>query len=476
MSARAIPQPRLNDSLAITSRSSRPDGVRLLQVFALTVMVVPSTTVIGAIGAPGYPGSLVGISVFLVYAVTVLLGVHNPTSQRHPIQAVLCLVWLSALASYLLMDRATLTVLQLKGADRYLVQLAVITGIALVAAEWTRSLGDARRVLRVLCWGGAFCGVVAALQYGFNLDLAQYIRELPGFTQNHDNPATVARGSLNRATGTAITPIELGVAAGMLVPLSIYLGMYDTERGPMKRWAPAALISLGIGTSISRSAILAVVVAFGVLLVLLPPVPRLRALFALPFATAATFMVAHGLIGTLASFFTVGNSDVSIQWRVQDYALVERLWGQAPWFGHGGWTYMPNSALGALDYFDNQYLGSLVDLGVVGLVALLVFLVMPAMSALVARSRTKDTELRILCAALAGAGFAAAVCSFTFDSLAFPMFVSVYATVIGLVGACWRLAAAEGLQTADDPPRHGAGPSPTDSQLQELVQPRRAVP
>ena len=48
-----------------------------------------------------------------------------------------------------------------------------------------------------------------------------------------------------------------------------------------------------------------------------------------------------------------------------------------------------------------------------------------------------------MCAALAGAGCPAAMGSFTFDSLSFPMFVNVYALVIGLIGACWRLAAAE---------------------------------
>lgn len=462
MSAPAVHQPRVTDALSIASGSFRTNGVRLLQVFALAVMVIPSTTVIGAIGAPGYPGSLIGISIFLGYATTVVLGVYNPTTRRHPIQGVLCLLWLSSLTSYLLMDRATLVAMQLKGADRYLIGLIVVTGIALVAAEWILTLDDARRVIRVLCWGGAFCGVVAALQYGINLDLAQYLRELPGFTLNHDNPATVARGSLRRATGTAITPIELGVVAGMLVPLSIYLGIYDTERSPMKRWAPTALIVMGIGTSVSRSAIIAIVVAFSVLLVLLPPVGRLGAICAVPFAVVATFMSAHGLIGTLTTFSSLGGSDSSIQYRLHDYPLVENLWGQAPWFGHGGGTYLPDIAVHPLDYFDNQYLGSLVDLGVIGLVALLAFLVIPAVAALIARSRTRREELRLLCAALAAAGLAAAACSITFDSLSFPMFVNVYALVIGLVGACWRIAASE-------------APPLTGRRLPEAVQPRGAA-
>ncbi len=223
------------------------------------------------------------------------------------------------------MDRAILTTAQLKGTDRFLIELIVITGIALVAAEWINTLSDVRRVLRALCWGGAFCGVVAALQYGSNVDLAHYLREVPGFTQNHDDPTTVARGSLRRAAGTAITPIELGVVSGMLIPLAIYLGMYDAQSSPLKRWAPAALIALGVGASVSRSGIIAIVVAFGVMLVLLPPVPRLKALLALPFAIAATFMSAHGLIGTLTTFFSAGNNDSSIQYRLHDYPLVEHL-------------------------------------------------------------------------------------------------------------------------------------------------------
>ena len=61
-----------------------------------------------------------------------------------------------------------------------------------------------------------------------------------------------------------------------------------------------------------------------------------------------------------------------------------------------------------------------------------------------ARRRSGEIrELRQLCAALAAAGFAAAVSSLTFDSLSFPMFANVYALVLGLTGACWRLAAKE---------------------------------
>ena len=114
----------------------------MLQVFAMAVMVFPSDTVIKAIGAAGYPASLIGVFVFGVFFVSVLLGFHDPARHWHPIRGVLCVIWVAVLASYIFMDRGRLTGIQIASADRMLIRFAVITGIALVAAEWLRSLDD----------------------------------------------------------------------------------------------------------------------------------------------------------------------------------------------------------------------------------------------------------------------------------------------------------------------------------------------
>jgi O-antigen ligase len=429
------PRPILDVARHLPQRSH---AVPLLQLFALTVMVIPSDTVIRAIGAGGYPAALVGMFAFAAFVAATVLGLHNPLRHRHPVRSVLCLVWLAALISYVLMDRGALSVAEAASADRMFMQLAVISGVSLVAAECLTSLNDVRRVLTALCWGGAFCGVVAALQFRTSLDVTPYLRELPGFSLNFDTPAIVGRAALNRAAGTSIHPIELGVVAGMLLPLAIYLALHDTHRTAWKRWAPVALISLAIPTSVSRSAILAVTLALAVLVVLMPPPQRLVALCAMPFALVGVFMSAPGLIGTLTSFFRAGTSDSSIATRVSDYPLVERLVQDAPWFGHGGGTYIVDNAFHILD---NQYLKTAVELGLIGLVALAAYFLVPTVAALVARRRSSNPELRLLCAALAGAALAATVCSFTFDSLSFPMFSNVYALVIGLIGACWQLAA-----------------------------------
>lgn len=434
---------------------TRSQAVQILQLFALTVMVIPSDTVIKAIGAQGYAAGLVGLFAFAALLAATLLGLHDPLRHRHPVRAALCVVWLSVLASYILIDRPTRSVAEVASADRLLMQLAIITGVALVAAECLTSLRDMRRVLRVLTWGGAFCGVVAALQFWLSLDITPYLRELPGFSINSENPAIVARAALNRASGTSVTAVELGVVAGMLLPLAIYLAMYDSGTA-RKRWAPVVLIGLAIPASVSRSAIISVGLAVAVLVVLMPTRQRLVALCVAPLAITGIFMSAPGVISTLVTFFTAGTTDASVRARVNDYPEVERLVNQAPWFGHGGGTYLPED----LSYIlDNQYLKTAIELGLVGVVALAVYFLVPLITALVARRHSDDPELRLLCAALAGAALAATVCSVTFDSLSFPMFSNVYALVIGLIGACWRLAAAS---TAPATLRTRAGPVATN--------------
>jgi O-antigen ligase len=179
---------------------------------------------------------------------------------------------------------------------------------------------------------------------------------------------------------------------------------------------------------------------------MMPLRQRLVALAGVPFALVATFMTAHGLISTLASYFGYGTEDASIAHRVSNYDYVEQLVRGSPWIGHGGGTYIPSG----VHILDNQYLKTAIELGGIGVLALVALFLIPMIAAIAARRRSTDEAHRLLCAALAGGVLAALVCSSTFDSLSFPMFFDTYALMIGLIGACWRLSA---------PGRYTAGPA-----------------
>ena len=419
------------------------DLVLPLQLFAVTVMIFPADIVIKAVGADGYVAALVAYGLFLIYVAAVLFGLHNPLDYRSPVRISLWALWLSSLVSYILMNRAILTSTQQASADRWLMQLTSVSGVILVAAECLGSLEDIRRVLRAFTWAGAFCGIVAALQFWLTVDITRYLQMLlPGFSLNQADAfkTIITRGGLNRVVGTATTAIELGVVAGMLLPLALYLAIHDVERSKVQRWFPVICISLAAVASVSRSAFMSVGIGLGVFIVLMRPAQRLMGLAAIPLAVAAISVVAHGLLGTLKSLFFAGTSDPSVANRVNNYPIVKQMVKEAPWFGMGPATYIAPDLIHVLD---NQYLTTALELGLVGVAALIFFFLWPALAALVARSRTADPELRDLCAALLGSELAATVCSGTFDSLSFPMFFNVQALIVGLIGAAWLLVDRE---------------------------------
>ncbi len=416
-------------------------AVRMLQVFSILLMVFPGDYVFKAIGGDGYAAALVSYVMFLAWGASTLLGQHNPFEYRYPVRIALAWMWIVSLASYIMMNRADMDTLQIQAAERWFMQFAGMSGVVLVAAEGLHTLADVRRVLRALTWAGAFCGIVAGLQFKARIDLTKYLK-LPGFSLNAadaGNAESILRGGQNRVPGTATDPIELGVAAGMLLVLAVYLMMHDKDRPIWQRVVPVLCILVAVVGSVSRSGVISVTVAFGVLVVSLPPVRRLKGLAAVPVALGVVFVSSHGLIGTLKSYFLAGNSDPSVSHRTNNYPYVEQLVRQAPWLGQGMDTYMPD----AVHILDNQYLTTAIELGLFGVAALVFYLAWPALVALVARSRTTNQELRDLCAALAGADLAAVLCAGTFDGFSFPMFFNLQALVAGLTGAAWMMANRE---------------------------------
>ena len=318
-------------------------------------------------------------------------------------------------------------------------QLAVITGVALVAAECLTSLGDIRRVLRALTWGGAFCGVVAALQFWISLDLVAVPEELPGFSINFDNPAIVARAALNRVAGTSILSIELGVVAGMLLPLAVYLAML--------RQGPDAAASGGRRSLLIGLAIPAVRVAVGDHL----GRALLRGARGSDAAAAAAGRAVRGSPRDRRGVHVGARRDrhahVVLRSRHQ-----RRLGGGTGVRLPGGGAARESGAMvrpRRRDLHARQpYVHTRQPVPEDGdrtrlLRGRRAARLFPGAADLRLSSpggaaRTPSSDC--CCAALAGAALAAAVCSFTFDSLSFPMFSNVYALVIGLIGAAWRLA------------------------------------
>ena len=115
---------------------------------------------------------------------------------------------------------------------------------------------------------------------------------------------------------------------------------------------------------------------------------------------------------------------------------------QHPWFGRGFGTFFPATYF----FTDDQYLLSLMEIGVVGLLALLALFITGLVTAQKVRRATTDPEMRDLGQSLTATIAVAMVAFGTFDALSFNMAAGLSFLLLGCTGAALRLIRAQGPQ------------------------------
>jgi O-antigen ligase len=159
--------------------------------------------------------------------------------------------------------------------------------------------------------------------------------------------------------------------------------------------------------------------------------------------------VVPGLFGTLRSLFQNLGTDPSVSGRTSDYALVGDLVAHNPVLGRGFRTFIPEQFIlhtgegGGTLILDNQYLGTLIEMGVVGLACLVSLFVVVVLCTRNVRRRSSDPATRDLAQSIAAAVMVAMLSFSTFDGLSFPMATSLLFLIVGCAGALRRLVPGE---------------------------------
>lgn len=404
----------------------------LLATYAFVTLAIPGDLVIGFVGGFANLTGLISVLIAGLWLFAFISGSLPTPRGGNPARTAAIALLVAYLASYVAMHVRGPQVEVVPVSDRWILQVLLWVGLTMGASDLLRSRGEVLVVLRWLTYGAAFCGLVAAVQYWFSYDLANWFRTIPIF-ESVVTTGISDRGALNRVAGTMVHPIELGVVAAMVLPIAIYVAWFDTSASNLRRWVPVALIFLAVPTSISRAGILSLAVSTGVFVLLVSARRRMAILAALPVGLMAIFLLAPGLLRTLATYIGLGTADPSITGRLRDVDVVTRLFEASPLFGHGPGGYPLN------EWLDNQYFAAALDLGLVGLSALIAYTFVPAALAWDSAKRSATDESRTLSAALAGALFASAIGFAAFDALSFPSVAALQALLVGMSGACWIL-------------------------------------
>jgi len=347
-------------------------------------------------------------------------------------------MWLfvgAVLLSYIAANLRSMLPVEARAADAGLLLVASWLGILLIAMDGIASRERLNTLLRRLVCAAGALATLGLLQFVTKTSFVNLI-QIPGLA-THDAPVGLGdRNGLTRPSGTALHPIEFGAVLTMCLPFALHYALADAHRSRLRRWYPVAAIAAAVPVSISRSAVLSAAVVLCVLLPTWSRGVRRRAYAAILALGAGAYISVPGLLSTLAGLFTGISQDSSAASRTDSFALAFQFIGRAPIFGRGFQTFLPQYRI-----LDDQYLGLLIDTGVVGLGCLLGLLAIGVTGALGIWRRERvgrDAELGVAFAA----SIASALASFAvFDAFSFPMTTSLLFFVLGSYGALRRLRA-----------------------------------
>jgi O-antigen ligase len=346
--------------------------------------------------------------------------------------------------SYIAGQARGLDPLEANGADRTVLMAFAAGGIMLAACDGVLTRERIDTVLRWFCYGAGVMALWALSQFVLRQDYTGYLKLPPILQFQRDLVGFDDRGGggLVRVAGTAGHYIEFSVLMVVALVVAIHYARFAATRRDRQIFTGIAMLVAGvIPISLSRTGILALVAAILLLILVWPLRTTFNVLVVGMFLTAIIQVGKPGLLGTLRALLFAGESDPSVQGRLEDYAYVSPYIKERPWFGRGVGTWLPE----LYQLLDNQWLGSLVTTGIIGVLGLAaLFFTGIVISARVRRFAKTESD-RDLAAVLAVAIGVMAVTAFTFDALYFSTYLFTMHLLLGLAGAMWRVTRAQRL-------------------------------
>ena len=346
-----------------------------------------------------------------------------------------------------------------------------------LVASIARRLEIALVLLKTLVCGGVVLGLASTYEARTGTNLFDSLPRILPFLDVHQalevGVSTDNRGSRTRAAASAQSPIELGAILIMLLPLAVVLAR---SSGARRWWLAVAVITPGAVGSVSRT-----IVLMGIAVLLIALWVRRRDAVKLWPALFLVVPLIHfavpGTLGTLAnSFFPEGglvaqqtNTAVGSGRLATLGPALEKELGPRPILGVGFATRVPTNedprVRANAPILDNQWVGVLLETGLIGLAAFAWLIGRFIRRA--GRAAKEDHSLRgWLLSGITASIAAYAVGMLTFDTFSFTQVTFLFFIVLGIGAA---------LLASDEAPGGGpAGARAGRSGGDQLNEPNRA--
>jgi O-antigen ligase len=442
-------------------RRQGADATTLLCLFLVLVLILPSRLVLAGLSFNITPAQLLGLGLGLWWFCAQQVDTLGAAKGRNPVRTAFFAFLAANIATYGYATWDYLPHDELKAADRSIIYIVGVILVGIVVVDGVRSRQRLERLLRFVVGCTTIVAAIGLLQFFADVDVAGFIaQQLPGLRPQTTLDFILRRSIFRRPAGTTGHPIEFGMLMAMVLPIAAHFAFRasadrqaakdaaanggsalvaiadQARRRALFSWLAVTLIAMSAAVSVSRSAILGIMVAAFVLLPTWPRRRRVRAIVTAFVFTIAMRLVVPGLIGTILSLFRNLGGDPSVQGRTQDYATASAQIDAKPWLGRGFGTYLP-SRYGPLD---NQYLGSLVETGLIGMLTFILVMFAAIYAARSARRASTDPDFRDLAQSLVASVVVVIVGSVTYDQLGFAMSTGLAFVLFGVCGVLYRLA------------------------------------
>ena len=418
----------------------RINAVTLLSCYAFLLMAIPSSLVVGSFGAAGAPAALLAVAILCWYLVARQHPGLGLDRGRQPVRVAATIFSGAVVAAYISASRHAVAVAQQSGADRGLIVLAGWVGVLALAADGVDRADRLSTLLRRIVMLATAMAALGMIEFCTGLDLTKYI-VIPGLSVHQQVTDLMSRQGLVRVTATTGQPLEFNAVLTLSLPIALHQARFAPAALRVRRWLQVALITAVVPMTGSRSAFFGLAV---ICIVLLPTWRRrdwLRACLAGLAAPALAWLVKPSLVSSFTALFGQLGTDQSSLSRADAYSEAVPYIAAHPWLGQGFQTFFPQTYF----FVDNQYLNSLLETGVLGLLALVACFATGWFTARSVRATAADARTRDLGQCLAASIAVGAVCFASFDALSFSTAAGLFFLLLGCVGAAWRLGRAQQL-------------------------------
>jgi O-antigen ligase/polysaccharide polymerase Wzy-like membrane protein len=292
-----------------------------------------------------------------------------------------------------------------------------------VVVSVARSFEALDFLIRVLTAGGAIVGATTIWESRTGYNVYNHLSAVIPVLHLVDIPTIGQDGRGDRAYASAQHAIPLGAALVLLIPLAIYLA----QRSGHRRWSLCGgLLVIGSLATYSRTSVL-MLVSMALVYAKLRPQSLRRFWPALVPALLAIHLLVPGTLGTLKnSFFPAGGLIAQQQagagtagsGRLADLGPGFHEAAKSPLFGEGFGTRIVEGPLANANILDNQWLVTLLETGVLGLIAW-VWLFTRTIRRLSREAKDDDSPRGWLAVGLAASIFAYATSMVTYDAFSF---------------------------------------------------------